>query len=88
MFPHFCLRLHEWLSRVGGLTSILPADVVTTRSCFTNERRTLHQEIRTMARHDRPVSDEEFEQMDERIAEHFEQVRAALEDALDGEDEA
>ena len=41
-----------------------------------------------MARHDRPVSDEEFEQMDERIAEHFEQVRAALEDALDGEDEA
>ena len=41
--------------------------------------------MRAMAPCNRPVSDEEFEQMDTRIEEHFKQVRAALKDALDGE---
>jgi hypothetical protein len=38
-----------------------------------------------MARHrerEQPVSDEEFEEMPERISEHFDRVREALEDSL------
>lgn len=39
-----------------------------------------------MARHqreERPVSDDEYEQFDERIAAHFDRVREVLDDALD-----
>ena len=41
-----------------------------------------------MARHqerERPVSDEEFEAMPERISEHFDRIRDALDEELEGE---
>lgn len=37
-------------------------------------------------RHDRPVSDEEFTEMDEKIGEHFDEIRELLEDELDDSD--
>jgi hypothetical protein len=43
-----------------------------------------------MARHqerEQPVSEEEFEEMPEKISEHFDRVRAELEEALDEDDE-
>jgi len=43
-----------------------------------------------MARHqerEQPVSDGEFEEMPEKISEHFDRVRAELEEALDEDDE-
>jgi len=42
-----------------------------------------------MARHqerERPVSDEEFEEMPDRISEHFERIRDALDEALADEE--
>jgi hypothetical protein len=39
-----------------------------------------------MARHqerEQPVSDEEFEEMPEKISDHFDRVRAELEESLD-----
>jgi len=43
-----------------------------------------------MARHqerEQPVSEEEFEEMPEKISEHFDRVRAKLEETLDEDDE-
>jgi hypothetical protein len=43
-----------------------------------------------MARHqerEQPVSEEEFEGMEERISEHFDRVREELESAIDADDE-
>jgi hypothetical protein len=34
---------------------------------------------------EQPVSDDEFEEMDDRIADHFDRVRARLDDELDDE---
>jgi len=34
---------------------------------------------------EQPVSDEEFEEMDERVEEHFDRVRARLDEELSGE---
>jgi hypothetical protein len=41
-----------------------------------------------MARHqgrEQPVSDDEFEEMDERISEHFDRVRERLDEEIDEE---
>ena len=43
-----------------------------------------------MARHqerEQPVSDEEFEEMPKKISDHFDRVRAELEDALDDDED-
>ena len=43
-----------------------------------------------MARHqerEQPVSDDEFEEMPEKISDHFDRVRAELEDALEDDEE-
>lgn len=37
-------------------------------------------------REERPVSEDEYEEFPERIAGHFDRVRAALRDALDGDE--
>ena len=42
-----------------------------------------------MARHqqrEQPVSDDEFEEMPDRISEHFEKVRDALDEALEDDE--
>ena len=59
------------------------------RRRFTRERQGIHQEVRRMARserQERPVSDEEFESMSERISSHFDQVRDLLERETDDSD--
>ena len=59
------------------------------RRRFTREHRRIHREVRRMARgerRERPVSDEEFESMPERISSHFDRVRDLLKQETDDSD--